>query len=81
MSLGILSSGCKRCGFHFPNLPDAFKGLTLHAMRNHCCEGPERGNWTALGEAILNAMGGRGEYPELPSWPVADDEGPTPGNA
>jgi Zn ribbon nucleic-acid-binding protein len=65
--------GCRRCGFSFPNLPGEFKGLTLHAIHNHRCEGADHGNWAGVGDAILKAMGGQGEYPELPSWPHADD--------
>jgi hypothetical protein len=65
--------GCKRCGFWFPNLPGEFKGLTLHAMRGHRCERPDQGDWAGLADAILSAMTGQGEYPELPSWPRAGD--------
>jgi len=48
-----------------------FKGLTLHALQNHPCEGPERGDWKALGKAIMDAIAGKGEYPELPPFPSA----------
>jgi Zn ribbon nucleic-acid-binding protein len=60
--------GCHRCGFHFPNLPDKFKKLTLHAIHNHRCEGPEQGDWPALGKAITDGITGKGELPELPPW-------------
>ena len=63
--------GCHRCGFTFPVLPAQFRGLTLHAMHNHRCEGPERGDWEALGKAILEGITGQGEYPELPAFPPA----------
>jgi hypothetical protein len=71
--------GCQRCGFSFPNLPGEFKELTLHALLNHRCEGPERGNWADLGNAILAAISGQGEWPELPAWPHAEPG--QPGNA
>ena len=64
-------AGCHRCGFTFPVLPAQFKGLTLHALQNHPCEGPERGDWKALGKAIMDAIAGKGEYPELPPFPSA----------
>jgi Zn ribbon nucleic-acid-binding protein len=60
--------GCHRCGFHFPNLPGQFKEITLHAMHDHHCEAPEKGDWPALGKAILDAMTEMGEWPELPPW-------------
>jgi hypothetical protein len=66
--------GCRRCGFTFPILPGEFKGLTLRAMYNHDCRVPEgawRGDWAALGNAILDGMTGRGDYPELPEFPPA----------
>ena len=66
--------GCHRCGFTFPILPGEFRGLTLRAMRNHDCRVPEgawRGDWVALGKAILDGMTGRREYPELPEFPSA----------
>ncbi len=49
--------GCHRCGFTFPLLPGAFKSLTLDAMHNHRCEGPEAGNWDAVGKAITEQLG------------------------
>jgi len=63
--------GCHRCGFSFPVLPAQFRGLTLHALHNHRCEGPDRGNWQALGKAIMDGITGKGEYPELPPFPPA----------
>jgi hypothetical protein len=66
--------GCRRCGFTFPVLPAKFKALTLHAMHSHRCEapqGPARGNWHKLGKAIMNAIAGKGEYPDLPPFPPA----------
>jgi hypothetical protein len=64
-------AACHRCGFAFPVLPAQFRGLTLHAMHNHRCEGPERGNWEALGKAIMDGITGKGDYPELPPFPPA----------
>lgn len=48
--------GCHRCGFTFPVLPGEFKSLTLEAMHNHRCAGPERGDWDAVGRAILERL-------------------------
>jgi hypothetical protein len=64
--------GCRRCGFYFPNLPEQFKAITLNAMHHHRCEGTEKGNWPALGDAILNAIAANGEWPELPSWATSE---------
>ncbi len=44
---------CHRCGFSFPVLPGEFKSVILTAMHNHKCNGPEAGNWQAVGEAII----------------------------
>jgi Zn ribbon nucleic-acid-binding protein len=76
--------GCQRCGFYFPNLPDQFKAITLNAMHHHRCEGTEKGNWPALGEAILDAIAANGKWPELPTWatsqPSRYHQGSLPGN-
>ena len=45
-------AGCHRCGFTFPILPGPYRGLTLHAILNHRCKGPDDGNWAAAGKAI-----------------------------
>lgn len=49
--------GCHRCGFAFPVLPGEFKSLTLEAMHNHDCQGPQAGNWKAVGEVIIARIG------------------------
>ena len=56
--------GCHRCGFAFPVLPGEFKGLTLHALHNHRCAGPDDGNWEAVGEAIISRLAELHQDPE-----------------
>jgi hypothetical protein len=71
--------GCHRCGFSFPALPGEFKPMTLTAMRNHCCEGPDNGNWKAVGEAIIAQIGnlGDGQFGALleSAWQQPQDDG------
>ena len=56
--------GCHRCGFTFPALPGEFKSLTLDAMHNHRCEGPDAGDWDAVGKAIIARLGNLQHDPE-----------------
>lgn len=48
--------GCSRCSFTFPILPGEFMQVTLDALHNHDCHGIYRGNWTALGQGIVEGM-------------------------
>jgi hypothetical protein len=57
--------GCHRCGFTFPALPGQFKSLTLDALHNHRCQGPDAGNWDAVGKAIIEELGQLQHDPEL----------------
>jgi hypothetical protein len=54
-NLKILA-GCHRCGFTFPILPGDFRGLTLHALLNHRCKGPDDGHWDAVSKAIVGQL-------------------------
>ncbi|MGA8531530.1 MAG: hypothetical protein WB622_17555 [Acidobacteriaceae bacterium] len=50
-------AACNRCGFTFPILPGEFRGLTLHALHNHRCKGPDDGNWATVGKKIIARLG------------------------
>jgi hypothetical protein len=56
---------CERCRFTFPRLPGHAKELTLTAMRNHRCIGPEGGDWANAGDAILARISELGNYTDL----------------
>jgi hypothetical protein len=87
-SLTVIA-GCHRCGFTFPILPGQFRGLTLHALCNHRCKGPDDGDWAAVGKMIIARLddlqhdpGKLGEFigtafrqQPQDDWGYQDDEG------